>query len=1068
MTSQGQAALFDAIHDIDDIVAVADATGMVVYANQQAIELLRVVPGTTTLWEAVPAPMADRVRDVIRRTIAEQSSIEFTERVGVRNDWFDLRFQARGERVVMIGREANARVIRDQLTEFESRLTRVDDRSVTAEELLARAAAEFRTMAGWDVAESWMLMGGREWKLIASVTSGRPGLDEFQAAMDEQRFELHFGLPGLAARTLHPVYLEELTPEHGFVPGNLATAAGLRAGLAVPLLSNGNAVAILVFLHGESFGNDPSRGLVEAFLPRLAELIGHARELEMADHLFELSLDGLVVAGTDRYFRRVNPAFCEMLGRTDRELLDLPWDHWIHPEDLAATEVQNERLTRGLRTVNSFTNRYRHADGGWRWLEWAVFPDAAHDLIYGTVRDVTERRRTTEIESLHRDALEHLARRAPLTEILTDLVRSAEILVPDAVGSILLVRDGHLHGGAAPNLPAPFMKALEGQPIGPTAGTCGSAAWRDAVVLTTDIQHDPLWSNWRELAAEHGLVACWSMPFHTADGAVAGTVAIYPDSTRAPTSAQLTTMETIARLASVAVEHRRVDEELRLLQAAIENLNDMVMITEAGPIDEPGPRIRFVNRAFERVTGWHRSDVIGRSPRFLQGDVTDPATLERVRTALAQWHPVREELQNVRRDGTPFWVEMDIAPVADATGQFTHWVAVDRDITERRNLEEQLRESQKMEAVGRLAGGIAHDFNNMLTAISGFAELLSLDLQDASTEAKSHLKEIVRAATRSAELTRKLLAFSRKQLLQPRTIDLSDTVRELSTLLGRVVGESIHQRLRLAEEQVCVTVDPGQLEQVLLNLVVNAKDAMPTGGSLQIETAEVELSDDFAASHVGIPPGTYGMLAVTDTGVGIDPAVRARIFEPFFTTKAGQGGTGLGLSTVIGIVTQSGGHVVVESEVGSGTTMTVYFPLVAALPTPPDPVSPATTETGSGTILLVEDEELLRSLVTRIFTRAGFTVLSAPDGEVALEMAAQHTGPLDLLLTDVVLPGINGRLVAERVHALRPETLVLFMSGYTEDAIVHDGILGGEIDFLEKPFSRQELLAKVMAMLGAR
>ena len=1068
MTSQGQAALIDAIHDIDDIVAVADATGVVVYANRQAIDLLRLVPGVTTLGDAVPASMAEHVRDVVRRTIAEQSTVEFTERIGVRNDWFDLRFQARGERVVMIGREANARVIRDQLTEFESRLTRTGDRSVTAEELLARATAEFRSMAGWDVGESWMLMGGREWRLIASVTSGRPGLAEFQAAMHEQRFDLDVGLPGLAARTRHPVYLDALTADHGFVRGNLAAAAGLRAGLAVPLPNNGSTVAILVFLHGEPFGDDPSRGLVEAFLPRLAELIGHARELEMADHLFELSLDGLVVAGTDTYFRRVNPAFCEILGRTEHELLSVPWDHWIHPDDLAATEVQNQRLTRGLRTVTPFANRYRHADGGWRWLEWAVFPDAAHDLIYGTVRDVTEKRRTTEIESLHRDALEHLARRAPLAEILTDLVQSAEILVPEAVGSILLVREGRLFGGAAPNLPAAYINALEGQAIGPAAGTCGSAAWRDAMVITTDIQHDPLWAEWRGLAAAHGLVACWSVPFHTADGAVAGTVAIYPDSTRAPTTIQLATMETIARLASVAVEHRRVDEELRLLQAAVESLNDMVMITEAGAMDEPGPRIRFVNRAFERVTGWLRSEVIGRSPRFLHGDVTDRATLDRVRTALAHWQPVREELQNVRRDGTPFWIEMDIAPVADATGSFTHWVAVDRDITERRNLEEQLRESQKMEAVGRLAGGIAHDFNNMLTAISGFAELLSLDLQDATTEAKSHLREIVRAATRSAELTRKLLAFSRKQLLQPRTLDLSDTVRELSTLLGRIVGESIHQRLRLAEAQVCVTVDPGQLEQVLLNLVVNAKDAMPDGGSLQIETAEVELTDDFASSHVGIPPGTYGMLAVTDTGVGIDPAVRARIFEPFFTTKAEQGGTGLGLSTVIGIVTQSGGHMVVESELGSGTTMSVYFPLVEAPPTPPEPVAVLTAETGSGTILLVEDEELLRSLVTRIFTRAGFTVLSAPDGEQALEMAAQHTGPLDLLLTDVVLPGINGRLVADGVQALRPETLVLFMSGYTEDAIVHDGVLGGEIDFLEKPFSRQELLAKVMAMLGAR
>ena len=283
-----------------------------------------------------------------------------------------------------------------------------------------------------------------------------------------------------------------------------------------------------------------------------------------------------------------------------------------------------------------------------------------------------------------------------------------------------------------------------------------------------------------------------------------------------------------------------------------------------------------------------------------------------------------------------------------------------------------------------------------------------------------------------------------------------------------IVGESIHQRLQLANHEVCVTVDPGQLEQVLLNLVVNAKDAMPSGGSLQVETAEVELSADYAAHHVGVAPGVYGMLSVTDTGVGIEPEVRARIFEPFFTTKADQGGTGLGLSTVIGIVTQSGGHITVQSEPGEGTTMKVYFPLATTPATPEATVAPDAATVGSGTILLVEDEELLRSLVTRIFSRAGFTVLAAPDGETALQLVADHAGPLDLLLTDVVLPGINGRQVADGVLALRPGTLVLFMSGYTEDAIVHHGVLDEGIAFLEKPFSRQELLARVAAMLSAR
>jgi|CXWL01.1.fsa_nt_gi PAS domain S-box-containing protein len=1068
MTSQGQAALIDAIHDLDDIVAVVDAAGVVVYANRRALDQLQIVLGDTACWDALPPALAARMHDVVGRAIAEQSIIEFTERAGLRSDWIDFRFHGHGERVVMIGRVANARVIREQLAEFELRLARPDDRSVTAEEILARAAAEFRLMAGWDVAEAWLLLGHRQWRLTALVTSGRPGLAEFESAMHNQHFDVNEGLPGRAAHAGHSIYIDGLTADHGFARAEISAAAGLRAALVLPVPTSGPPVAVLGFLHATPFGDDPSRAMIEAFLPRLGELIAHARELEMADHLFQLSLDGMVVAGTDKYFRRVNPAFCQMIGRTQVEVLEQPWEHWIHPDDLVATEGENQRLVRGLRTTAPFENRYRHADGSWRRLAWVVYPDAARELVYGTVRDVTEERRTTEIEALHRDALEHLARRAPLTEILADLVRSSEVLVPDAIGSILLLRDGCLHLGAAGALPADYLTAIEGEPIGPSAGSCGTAAWRDAVVITTDIAQDPLWDGYRDLALVHGLHACWSIPFHTAAGAVAGTVAVYPDSARAPNAAQLATMETIARLASVAVEHRHVDDELRLLQAAIENLHDLVMVTDAEPVDDLGPRIRFVNRAFERVTGWSRAEVIGRSPSFLQGPRTDRATMERVQAAMAHLQPIREELECVRRDGTPLWIEMDISPVADETGAFTHWVAVDRDITERRQLEEQLRESQKLEAVGRLAGGIAHDFNNMLTAILGFAELLSLELASATPAAQSHLQEIQRAAARSAELTRKLLAFSRKQLLQPRTVDLSDVVREISTLLSRIVGEPIHQTLHLANEQVCVTVDPGQLEQVLLNLVINAKEAMPEGGSLQIETAAVQLSTEYAAQHVGVEAGTYGMLSVTDTGVGISSEVRARIFEPFFTTKAEQGGTGLGLSTVIGIVSQSGGHIVVESEPGAGTTMTVYFPLVATAPTPSEPGAVLATETGSGTILLVEDEELLRSLVTRIFTRAGFTVLAAPDGETALHLTADHVGPIDLLLTDMVLPGINGRAVADGVKALRPTVRVLYMSGYTEDAIVHHGVLDEGIEFLEKPFSRQDLLARVTAILTAR
>jgi len=1066
MSTPGQDALINSIHDIHAIVVVADAAGHVVYANRRAAEQLPITIGTTALWDAFPPAMAERVRDVVRRALAEQSIIEMTDRAGPQLDWYDFRFNGLGNQVMLIGREANARVIREQLTEIESRLTAPNDDQVTPEEILTRAAQEFRIMAGWDVGEAWTLHERREWRRTAVETSGRPGLTEFVHAPEVLCFALDEGLPGLAAQAGVPVYLDDITASREFTRKDAAAAAGLQSALAIPVMTDGWPYGLLLFAHSSSLNHDLWRPLIEAFQPRLAELVARARETDAVSHLFNLSLDGMVIAGNDGYFNRINDAFCHMLGRSREEILAKPWSHWIHPDDQAPTITELARLKSGVPTSLGFRNRYQHADGSWRHLSWVGYPDTHEGQTYATVRDVTEERRSADIDSLHRKALEHLARRAPLQETLTDLVHSAELLVSSAKGSILLVRDGRLYLGSAPNLPQGYLEAVEGASVGPSAGSCGTAVWRDATVITTDIATDPLWADYAQLADAHGLVACWSVPFHSPDGKVVGTVAIYPDTGTPPNPDQLAMMESIARLASVAVEHRRVDDELRLLQAAVENLNDMVMITDATPVEEPGPRIRFVNRAFEHATGWIRAEAIGRSPRFLNGAVTDQTAIDRLTTVLDAQRPVRMELELVRRDGTPFWVEMDLSPVADETGAFTHWVAVDRDITERRALEAQLRESKKMEAVGLLAGGIAHDFNNMLTAISGFAEMVMVDLDESTANARLHVAEIQRAAARSTELTHKLLAFARRQILKPRTVNLSDVVRDMSQLLGRLLGESIHQRVELAEQPVLATVDPGQLEEVLLNLVINAKEAMRDGGTLRIETAVVALSADYATTHVGVVPGSYAMVAVHDTGQGMTDEVRERIFEPFFTTKGDVGGTGLGLPTVIGIVLQSGGHIAVESQPNVGTSMRVYFPLVTqAVPAAPKP-TPASGPACAGTILMVEDEELLRSLVRRILERAGFTVLAAADGEEALAMAAAHTGPLDLLLTDVVLPGVNGKIVAERLTALRPGTPVLFMSGYTEDAIVHHGVLDEGIEFLEKPFTRQDLLERIGTMLG--
>jgi signal transduction histidine kinase len=380
--------------------------------------------------------------------------------------------------------------------------------------------------------------------------------------------------------------------------------------------------------------------------------------------------------------------------------------------------------------------------------------------------------------------------------------------------------------------------------------------------------------------------------------------------------------------------------------------------------------------------------------------------------------------------------------------------------------EEQLRQSQKLEAVGRLAGGIAHDFNNLLSVILSYAEMLIAD--DAfSARGRAELEEIKRAGERAADLTRQMLAFSRQQVLEPKIIDLNDILANLHKMLGRVLGEDIELKLLPARQLGLVLADPGQLEQVIMNLVVNARDAMPQGGKLTIATSNVELDQAYAGEHLGVMPGPYVLLSVSDTGVGMDKATQARIFEPFFTTKEMGKGTGLGLSTVFGIVKQSGGNLLVYSEPGLGATFKIYLPQAKGDQAAITARSAAAVTRGTETILLVEDEDQVRSVASGVLRRAGYHVLEARSPGEAILACEQHPVRIDLLLTDVVMPKMSGRLLAERIAAVRPGIRVLFMSGYTDDAILHHGVLDSGVAFLQKPLTPVALARKVREVLDA-
>jgi len=421
-----------------------------------------------------------------------------------------------------------------------------------------------------------------------------------------------------------------------------------------------------------------------------------------------------------------------------------------------------------------------------------------------------------------------------------------------------------------------------------------------------------------------------------------------------------------------------------------------------------------------------------------------------------------------RKDGTGTVVRVSGRAVSDVDNGKSFELFAE-DVTERRTLEQQLRQSQKMEAVGRLAGGIAHDFNNLLMVISGYSEFL-LDRLGPDQSLRTPAQEIASATERASSLTRQLLAFSRKQMLAPRVLDLNGVVTENLKMLTRVIGEDIDLVMVPATGLGAVRADAGQIEQVIMNLAVNARDAMPSGGKLTIETSNVSLDEADARTHAPLRPGDYVMLAISDTGQGMDSETQSHIFEPFFTTK-GLKGTGLGLSTVYGIIKQSGGYIWVSSEPAKGTTFKIYLPRVAEKAESPVqvvvPAEIAAAEPGTETILLVEDEANLRYLARQFLEKQGYRVIEAADGAVAMQIAVAHEGIIHLLLTDVIMPGMNGRELAQRVSEIRPNTKVLYMSGYTENVIGHNGTLDAGVRLLQKPFTLQDLKNKVREVLDS-
>lgn len=496
--------------------------------------------------------------------------------------------------------------------------------------------------------------------------------------------------------------------------------------------------------------------------------------------------------------------------------------------------------------------------------------------------------------------------------------------------------------------------------------------------------------------------------------------------------------------------------------AALEAAANSIVITKRDGT------ISWVNPAFVKSSGYSAEEVIGQTPRLLRSGKHPPEFYTGMWKTILANQVWTGEVTNRKKDGRLYMEEMTITPVPFDSGEDVYFVAVKQDVTERKSLEDQFRQAQKMEAVGRLAGGIAHDFNNLLGVIGGYTESLADQIGDdpALVSVAAEIKTAVKSA---AALTSQLLTFSRKEVCQPRIISMNKIVSDTTSMLRRLLGEDISLNLLLDPETGNVKADPGQLQQVIMNLAVNARDAMPRGGSLTIETSDSNLQVGQIHQDIFVPAGRYARLTLRDTGVGMDADTQRRAFEPFFTTKQKEHGTGLGLSTVFGIVRQSGGYVSLSSKLGEGTIAVVHLARVneeSSLAV--EEVRRRHQRSSHATILLVEDYQSLRDVVRNSLLKSGYTVLIAANGPEALSMVGSHEGPIHLLITDAIMPGMDGRELAERISELKSGIGVLYMSGYTGEMLGHHGAIDANTPFIKKPFEMADFMAKVQEGIETR